>query len=217
MLVPPLLLLLLAGEHPASGTCASLIPRPPPPPWPALCPRRDSIDATHYPVFHQMEGVRVFEPADWEAAGQEPTAFAEAELKRTLEGLAKHLFGGWRGGRAPRPRRRAARCSRRARRGALPAPGAGCPPHMRGLSPTISAPPRRRPPTPPHPPTNMHPPPAGEVEMRWIDAYFPFTEPSFELEIFFKGQWLEVLGCGVMQQSILDKNLEPGRKAWAFG
>ncbi len=24
--------------------------------------RRDSIDATHYPVFHQMEGVRVFAP-----------------------------------------------------------------------------------------------------------------------------------------------------------
>jgi phenylalanyl-tRNA synthetase alpha chain len=22
--------------------------------------RRDAIDATHYPVFHQMEGVRVF-------------------------------------------------------------------------------------------------------------------------------------------------------------
>jgi hypothetical protein len=26
----------------------------------------------------------------------------------------------------------------------------------------------------------------GDVECRWIDAYFPFTEPSFELEIFFK-------------------------------
>ena len=24
--------------------------------------RRDSIDATHFPVFHQMEGFRVFEP-----------------------------------------------------------------------------------------------------------------------------------------------------------
>ncbi len=24
--------------------------------------RRDTIDATHYPIFHQMEGVRVFSP-----------------------------------------------------------------------------------------------------------------------------------------------------------
>lgn len=26
----------------------------------------------------------------------------------------------------------------------------------------------------------------GGVEMRWVDTYFPFTEPSFELEIYFK-------------------------------
>jgi hypothetical protein len=24
--------------------------------------RRDTIDATHYPIFHQMEGVRMFSP-----------------------------------------------------------------------------------------------------------------------------------------------------------
>ena len=24
--------------------------------------RRDEIDASHYPVFHQMEGVRIFQP-----------------------------------------------------------------------------------------------------------------------------------------------------------
>ena len=25
----------------------------------------------------------------------------------------------------------------------------------------------------------------GDVERRWVDTYFPFTEPSFELEIFY--------------------------------
>lgn len=34
------------------------------------------------------------------------------------------------------------------------------------------------------------------AQTRWVDAYFPFTEPSYELEIFFNGEWLEVLGCG---------------------
>ncbi|RRT55980.1 hypothetical protein B296_00025136, partial [Ensete ventricosum] len=27
---------------------------------------------------------------------------------------------------------------------------------------------------------------AGAVEMRWVDTYFPFTNPSFELEIYFQ-------------------------------
>lgn len=57
----------------------------------------------------------------------------------------------------------------------------------------------------------------GDVECRWVDAYFPFTEPSFELEIFFEGDWLEVLGCGITQQSILDDNGNAGNTAWAFG
>jgi phenylalanyl-tRNA synthetase alpha chain len=131
--------------------------------------RRDSIDATHYPVFHQMEGVRVYSAEEW--GEQDPTEFCVAELKATLEGLARRLF--------------------------------------------------------------------GEVECRWVDAYFPFTEPSLELEIFFNGKWLEVLGCGVMQQKILEENYgpanggggsasslsssssssssSPSHRAWAFG
>ena len=40
---------------------------------------------------------------------------------------------------------------------------------------------------------------------RWVDAYFPFTDPSLELEIHFNGEWLEVLGSGVVQQRILDQ------------
>jgi phenylalanyl-tRNA synthetase alpha chain len=44
----------------------------------------------------------------------------------------------------------------------------------------------------------------GPLKIRWIEAYFPFTSPSFEVEVFFRGKWLEILGCGVVRQSTLD-------------
>jgi len=53
--------------------------------------------------------------------------------------------------------------------------------------------------------------------MRWIDAYFPFTEPSLELEIFYQGEWLEVLGCGVVQQKIIENAGRGTQPGWAFG
>lgn len=60
----------------------------------------------------------------------------------------------------------------------------------------------------------------AEDEIRWVDAYFPFTEPSWEMEIMWQGEWLEVLGCGIMQQKILEgSGADAGgtKKAWAFG
>jgi len=57
----------------------------------------------------------------------------------------------------------------------------------------------------------------GPVEKRWIDEYFPFTEPSFELEIFYNGDWMEVLGCGVIHSGVLEKCELSHRKGWAFG
>ncbi len=37
----------------------------------------------------------------------------------------------------------------------------------------------------------------GDVQMRWVDTYFPFTHPSWELEIFFEGCVLQIVinGC----------------------
>ena len=40
-----------------------------------------------------MEGFRVFSPEEWEAAGVDGTTLAVNDLKETLEGLAKRLFG----------------------------------------------------------------------------------------------------------------------------
>jgi phenylalanyl-tRNA synthetase alpha chain len=39
--------------------------------------------------------------------------------------------------------------------------------------------------------------------MRWVDAYFPFTEPSIELEIYYQNDWLEVLGSGVIHDQVM--------------
>lgn len=55
--------------------------------------RRDSIDASHYPVFHQMEGLYVLTDEEIETSGKSGTQLAAQELKLVLSGLTKHLFG----------------------------------------------------------------------------------------------------------------------------
>lgn len=37
--------------------------------------------------------------------------------------------------------------------------------------------------------------------MRWNKDYFPFTEPSFELEVFFNEKWIEMLGSGFLKRN----------------
>lgn len=110
--------------------------------------RRDEIDRTHYPVFHQMEGVRTFEELD-HLPREEAVKIVEADLKDALEGLVVELF--------------------------------------------------------------------GDCERKWIDTYFPFTDPSFEMEIFYNDDWLEVFGCGVIEQEIMQSTGRGETVGWAFG
>jgi phenylalanyl-tRNA synthetase alpha chain len=114
------------------------------------------IDTSHFPVFHQMEGLRIFSDQDFEnlrASLKMPDATEEQiviqDLKNALEGMVDRLF--------------------------------------------------------------------GKVEKRWVDAYFPFTNPSLEFEIYYNGKWMEVLGCGMIQQAILTTAGHSTRKGWAFG
>lgn len=55
------------------------------------------------------------------------------------------------------------------------------------------------------------------LRVRWVEAYFPFTSPSWELEVYYGGDWLEVLGCGVTQQSMYINAGQPQQLGWAFG
>ncbi|KAF9454497.1 phenylalanyl-tRNA synthetase [Macrolepiota fuliginosa MF-IS2] len=55
------------------------------------------------------------------------------------------------------------------------------------------------------------------LRVRWIEAYFPFTSPSFEVEVFFQGKWLEILGSGVVRQATLDTAGVQNKIGWAFG
>ncbi|KAM8966972.1 phenylalanine--tRNA ligase, mitochondrial [Pelodytes ibericus] len=135
--------------------------------------RRDEIDRSHYPVFHQMEAVCLF--SDHELFGQmenrdscqlfeqgirtatkqethtlEAVKLVEFRLKSALSKLMTHLFG-------------------------------------EGL------------------------------EIRWVNCYFPFTHPSFEMEIKFLGEWMEVLGCGVMEQALVNSAGAQEKIGWAFG
>ncbi|KAK0459734.1 uncharacterized protein EV420DRAFT_1763415 [Desarmillaria tabescens] len=156
--------------------------------------RRDEIDGSHYPVFHQMEGARI-----WSA-----DASGMKEVEHDNERLSSHLT-----------------------RSNIVIEDV---PHL----------------SPANPAQPVHDPRYSELvaknlklslnsmilhlfggvggatkenplRVRWIETYFPFTSPSFEVEVFFGGKWLEILGCGVVRQATLDTANVPHKIGWAFG
>lgn len=134
--------------------------------------RRDEIDQTHYPVFHQADGVHIFTPNELEIISgcslnifdpekndsiekqsvysKEANQIVTNHLKNTLVSMMKQVFG-------------------------------------------------------------------ENIEYRWISEYFPFTHPSFELEVYYNGQWIEALGCGIIRHEILKNAGAGNRIGWAFG
>lgn len=69
----------------------------------------------------------------------------------------------------------------------------------------------------------------GDVDVRFRPSFFPFTEPSAEVDIscvFCKGSgcrvcsqtgWLEVLGCGVVDQNVFKAVGYEDKSGYAFG
>jgi len=90
---------------------------------PGRCYRRDTVDATHAAVFHQIEILAVDEGLTF------------TDLKGTIKVFLQEMF--------------------------------------------------------------------GDVPIRFRASYFPFTEPSAEVDVQWKGRWLEIMGCGMVDPNVL--------------
>lgn len=102
------------------------------PPFRIIAPgrvfRRDTVDATHYPIFHQIEILAV----------EKMGVLNLGSLRATIIHFLKKMLG-------------------------------------------------------------------DDIETRFRGSYFPFTEPSMEVDVFFRGKWLEVLGCGMVDPDVLTR------------
>ena len=58
-----------------------------------------------------------------------------------------------------------------------------------------------------------------DVEVRLRPSYFPFVEPGFEMDVMFRGDWMELLGCGMVHPRVLKAGgIDPARwSGFAFG
>ncbi|KAL8399071.1 hypothetical protein RB596_007781 [Gaeumannomyces avenae] len=171
--------------------------------------RRDEIDRTHYPAFHQMEGARVWDRAS--VPGGDVAAAVWADLAR----LPAHAVEV----QDPNPPFHAERNPLQESHHS-PAEVEAIAAHLKrslelmvveiftrakGAAAAAAA-------------TGGAAVPNDEpLRMRWVEAYFPFTSPSWELEVYYGGDWLEVLGCGVSQQRILIDAGVRSQMGWAFG
>lgn len=91
---------------------------------PGRCYRRDTVDATHAAVFHQVEILAIDEGLTF------------THLKGTIKAFLEEMFG-------------------------------------------------------------------EELPIRFRASYFPFTEPSAEVDVQWQGRWLEVAGCGMVDPNVL--------------
>ena len=154
--------------------------------------RRDEVDSSHYPVFHQVEGVRLFSRNDLTSLKKN---FASGVSDNDLTFSGDNCLQNVHAGRQDDVKHVALDLRMNLER------------IVRSLF-TVDK-------------SN-----GEELDMRWVESFFPFTQPSWELEVKYRGKWLEVAGCGIIQQSIIQNCLDEshlrGSKneeyvGWAFG
>lgn len=165
--------------------------------------RRDAIDRSHYPVFHQMEGARLFD-REGKSGGE-----LVDEVLRDLEGMevpnvevAESCALFEEEGNPVQVNKghsveEAEAVGRHLRRQLELVVSKVFSEAALAAGDTAAA--------------------KEKVKVRWVSAYFPFTSPSYELEVLWNGEWLEILGCGVIRQDLLDYAGRKGSIGWAFG
>ena len=165
--------------------------------------RRDAIDRSHYPIFHQMEGARM-----WDRT-KVPNGDIAAAVWKDLEALPKHEMKVEDPNPPTHPKRNPLQSEHTLEE--AEAIAAHLKRSLELMIVEIFS--RAKKAAIASNPDFVDEP----LRVRWIEAYFPFTSPSWELEIFWQGDWLEVLGCGVVKQDIMQKADVPSQLGWAFG
>ncbi|KAL1989738.1 hypothetical protein VTN49DRAFT_6935 [Thermomyces lanuginosus] len=164
--------------------------------------RRDAIDRSHYPVFHQMEGARIWK----REAGMSASDMA-AKIWEDVRAIPQHDVEVEDPNPTVHPERNPLQSAHHSLE-EVEAMAAGLKRSLEQMVITIFSEAAKV---------------AGadaakeQLKIRWVEAYFPFTSPSWELEVFWQGDWLEMLGCGIVKQELLINSGVPDRIGFAFG
>ena len=168
--------------------------------------RRDAIDRSHYPIFHQMEGAMM-----WDRRKVLGGNIAEA-IRKSMKELPKHDVKVEDPNPAVHPERNPLQAEHHSMQEAE-----SIAEHLKrsleGVVVEIFSKAKEAASAAGDSKASTEEP----LKVRWIEAYFPFTSPSWELEVFWQGNWLELLGCGVVKQELPINAGVPDQVGWAFG
>ncbi len=58
-----------------------------------------------------------------------------------------------------------------------------------------------------------------DLKVRFRPSFFPFTEPSAEVDVYLDGEWIEILGCGMVDPAVFyNVGIDPEEfQGFAFG
>ncbi|CAI7672167.1 unnamed protein product [Penicillium pancosmium] len=171
--------------------------------------RRDAIDRSHYPVFHQMEGAMLWKrPENNPLASSAETA---AKINADIDLIPTHDVPVEDPNPTIHPQRNPLQAEHHSAE-EVEAIGAHLKRSLERMVIKVFTEASKA--AAASSGSDVEPEP---LKVRWVEAYFPFTSPSWELEVFWQGEWLEILGCGVIQQNLLINSDVPHRVGWAFG